>query len=91
MNYQDVLPEGLRTQKLWIPVQFISKTVRDSQPDADSDELEILEENRFEVSAFKLYTAKDVDQKSSELTRSDPNVFGSDYNNTCLLYTSRCV
>ena len=82
MNYQDVLPEGLRTQKLWIPVQFISKTVRDSQPDADSDELEILEENRFEVSAFKLYTAKDVDQKSSELTRSDPNVFGSDYNNT---------
>lgn len=54
-----------------------------SRPDGlDSDELKVLKENRFEVSAFKLYTARDVDQKSSELTRSDPNVFGADYNNT---------
>ena len=82
LNYQDVLPEGLRTQKLWIPVQFISKTARAAQTDLDSDELKVLKENRFEVSAFKLYTARDVDQKSSELTRSDPNVFGADYNNT---------
>ena len=82
LNYQDVLPEGLRTQKLWIPVQFISKTARAAQTDLDSDELKVLEENRFEVSTFKLYTARDLDQKSSELTRSDPNVFGSDYSNT---------
>ncbi len=28
LDYTDVVPEGLRTQKIWIPVQFISKTVR---------------------------------------------------------------
>ena len=55
LNYQDVMPEGLRTQKLWIPVQFISKTVQDSQPDRDSDSLRILGENKFTVSEFKLY------------------------------------
>ncbi|MCD7906735.1 MAG: hypothetical protein LUH04_03390, partial [Clostridium sp.] len=82
LDYQDVLPEGLRTGKLWIPVQFISKTARGAQTDLDSDELDVLGENRFGVSRFKLYTAKDADQKSSALTRSDPAVFGSDYDNT---------
>lgn len=69
LNYSDVLPEGIRTQKIWIPVQFIRKTISSKQTNgsfSDADLQNVLKENRFVVSKFKLYLANTANQKLAQ-------------------------
>lgn len=63
LNYVDVLPEGLRTQHIWIPIQFIRKTISDKQSNGsfDTEQLKnVVGENKFAVSELMLYTAKEA-------------------------------
>lgn len=75
LDYTDVIPEGLRTQKLWIPVQFISRSVRASQTKAEeAHDLEVLGENKFTVSDLTLYLAVKQNQTITDPAMlSDPN------------------
>ena len=72
LDYTDVVPEGLRTQKIWIPVQFISKTVRPGQTKAaEAHDLEVLKENKFTVNDLTLYLATKVNQSVTDPKQFD--------------------
>ena len=75
LDYTDVIPEGLRTQKLWIPVQFISRSVGASQTKAEeAHDLEVLGENKFTVSDLTLYLVVKQNQTITDPAMlSDPN------------------
>ncbi|WP_159456415.1 hypothetical protein, partial [Intestinibacillus massiliensis] len=59
LSYENAMPEGLRTQKLWIPAQFLTKTAYAGQQKATegADDVAVLRENKYAVDTFTLRTA----------------------------------
>lgn len=67
IDYSSTAPNGLRTQKIWIPVEFINEKYSPGQG-AETEDVKTLGSNKFVVDRLVLKTATQANQRNTNVT-----------------------